>query len=169
MLAYASGEDKLHAAMAAGYQKGAGAKKAGSRLLKNPLVRQEIEAIHQAGRAAAGKTLADRIAQADEDRAFARENRNAMAAHKSTELQCRLGGYLIDRLQIEPPVDLRGALEAARGRVIDIVTLRQSREDSPAVPGGTRWLTPIPGNPLGDHVGSDPATDPGASVGQKGL
>ena len=42
-----------------------------------------------------------------------------MAAHKSTELQCRLEGYLIERVAIEH-IDLSGSLARAAARVIEI-------------------------------------------------
>ena len=118
-----------------------------TRMMKHPAVAKAIESIRQAGRAAAGKTLADRLAQADEDRAFARAHTNAMAAHKSTELQCRLEGRLVDRLEIVPPLDMRKALEEARHRTFGPVN-----------------VTPKP-SALTDARDTEPDTDGSGSAG----
>lgn len=123
----ASGMDSRAAAKTAGYSHSF-AKVAHYRLQKKPAVASAIEAIREQGRTAAAFTMARAMKQAEEDRVFAQTHNNAMAAHKSTELLCRLSGYLVDRLEIVT-VDLKGALTEARGRVINVFNVMPRPRD----------------------------------------
>ena len=118
--------DKVHAARAAGYQ-GTGANKAGSRLLKNPIVRQEIEAVQAAARTVVVYDLATAMKEAEDVCAFAKLHKNAMAYCKGTELRAKLSGLLIERVEIAT-VDLAAALERAERRVIDVTPQRFNTE-----------------------------------------
>jgi hypothetical protein len=117
-----------------------------SRLLKNPSVRQTIEAIQGEARTVAAYSLLEAVRELDKAIAFGYAKGNPMSIAKLLEAKGRLFGLYVDRYQ-EVPLDLCGALEAARGRVVNITPPRQPCEDGLAVPGGARWLTPIPGNP----------------------
>lgn len=66
------------------------------------------------------KTLFDAeqaYAKLEELIAFARSKGNAMACMKGAEIQCRLAGLLVDKVEVAAPVDLRDALHEARARV----------------------------------------------------
>src|SRR4029078_4261490 len=116
---YAGGMDKVHAARAAGNQ-GSGANKAGSRLMKNPIVRQAIESVQAQARSVAVYDLATAMAEAEAVCAFARLHKNAIAYCKATELRAKLSGLLIDRVEVVE-VDLTGSLARAEQRVLDVI------------------------------------------------
>ncbi len=150
---YTSGKmDKVHAARAAGYQ-GSGANKAGSRLMKNPIVRQAIEAVQAEARTVAVYDLATAMREADDVCAFAKLHKNAMAYCKAVELRAKLSGLLIDKVEVVS-VDLLAAMEAAERRVINVTPRAQSLM-APA-----RWIPRVPGDekpeagPTDGQVGS---------------
>src|SRR6185295_17790512 len=144
---YTSGKmDKVHAARAAGYQ-GTGANKAGSRLLKNPIVRQEIEAVQAAARTVVVYDLATAMKEAEDVCAFAKLHKNAMAYCKGTELRAKLSGLLIERVEIAT-VDLVGALARAERRVVDVTPLLPNGALETGAPSSIDWRPHIPGNPV---------------------
>lgn len=57
-------------------------------------------------------TLARPMEEAEEDRRFAREHNNSMAAMKSTELQAKLAGHLVERVEVAE-MDLRETMAQA--------------------------------------------------------
>lgn len=101
------------------------AKKA-SRLLKRPVVARAIESIQAQGRTMAAYGLVEAMKEAEFAAAFAREHRNPMALLKATELRAKLSGLLIDRLEVVPPIDLKGGLEQARNRLLNITPRYES-------------------------------------------
>jgi hypothetical protein len=138
---YTSGKmDKVQSARAAGYQ-GSGAKKAGTRLLKNPIVRQAIESVQAEARTVAVYDLATAMKEAKAVCTFAKRHKNAMAYCKATELRAKLSRLLIDRVEIIP-VDLVGALEKAERRVLDLTPLLSND----ALAGPVHWALRIPGD-----------------------
>jgi phage terminase small subunit len=152
---YTSGKmDKVHAAQAAGYQQGSGAKKAGSRLLKNPIVRRAIDSIQAEGRTMAVYGLAEAMKEADDAAAFAKEKGNAMANVKARELKSKLAGLLIDRVEVVE-VDLTGALARAEARVLNGV-------QRPGSHGPISWVPWIAGSPAVDQEAgpADGESDP---------
>jgi hypothetical protein len=100
--------------------------KKASRLLKRPVVARAIEAIQAQGRTMAAYGLVEAMKEAEFTAAFAREHRNPMALLKATELRTKLSGLLIDRLEVVPPIDLKGALEQARNRLFNITPRYES-------------------------------------------
>ncbi len=70
--------------------------------------------------------LVEAMKEAEFTAAFAREHRNPMALLKATELRTKLSGLLIDRLEVVPTIDLKGALEQARNRLFNITPRYES-------------------------------------------
>ena len=68
---------------------------------------------------------------------------NHMAAAKLMELKCKIFGFVRERVEIAT-VDLKGSLEQARLRVLNIAP--QHQQADLAVTGGADWTTRIPGN-----------------------
>ena len=76
------------------------------------------------------KTLFDAeqaYAKLEELIAFARSKGNAMACMKGAEIQCRLAGLLVDKVEVKTAVDLGAALQEAKQRVARVV-------NAPALP-----------------------------------
>ena len=71
-----------------------------------------------------------------------------MAAAKNLDLKCRIYGLVKEKIEITT-VDLKAALEAARSRILNIITPQREGSDL-AVTGGADWTTRIPGNQPGD-------------------
>jgi hypothetical protein len=112
--------------------------------------------------------LAEAMKEAEAVCDFAIKHKNAMAYCKATELRAKLSGLLIDRIEVVP-VDLKGALEQARHRVVMVNAPPPCAEPVPdlAVTGGAHWTPHIPGNPPRDGVGANTATDLCAMVSQE--
>jgi phage terminase small subunit len=89
-----------------------------SKLLKHPGVSALVATIREQGRTLAAYDLAQAMAQAQKGIDLAEKHKNPMAFIKGCELRAKLSGLLIERTQ-EVPVDLRGALEEARLRIIN--------------------------------------------------
>jgi phage terminase small subunit len=114
----AGGMDKKPAALAAGYSESYSA--AIGRLEKNPSVAAAIDAIRQKGCLMAAYDLTKAMQEALDVIQFAKSTKNAMAYMKAVQLRAELSGLLIQQLHIKQEViDLRGALEQARVRVIN--------------------------------------------------
>jgi hypothetical protein len=118
----AAGMDSRTAAKGAGYSDSY-SRVAASRLAKKPEIAKAIEVIRKKGCEMAAYDLAAAMKEAESAATFARLHRNPMALVKATELRAKLSGLLIDRLEVVPPVDLKGALFEARTRVITIVDI----------------------------------------------
>ncbi len=116
----ASGMSVQQAATKAGFAPSYARKS--SRLLKHPGIAQAIAAIRAEGRTLAAYGLAEAMKEAEDAARFARLKGNAMALVKSIELRSRLSGLLIERIETVA-VDLKGALEAARNRVVMVNAL----------------------------------------------
>jgi hypothetical protein len=144
----AGGMKTQQAARAAGFAPSY-ARKA-SRLLKIPMIAAAVEAIREKGRDLAAYGLVEAMREADDAAAFAKLHKNPMALVKAFELKAKLSGLLIDRVEVAT-VDLRGALEAAERRVINVTNVTNGAS-SPVgrlplpTHGSTRWSPPIPGD-----------------------
>jgi hypothetical protein len=138
----ASGMPSRAAAKAAGYSDSY-ARVVMHRLGKNPAVAKAIEAIRAEGMKMAVYDLATAMREAEAVCAFAKKHKNAMAYCKATELRAKLSGLLIDRVEVVA-VDLRGALEAAERRVLDVTP----RFSDGAVAGSVRWAAHAAGDPV---------------------
>lgn len=95
--------------------------------------------------------LATAMREAEAVCAFAKLHKNAMAYCKGTELRAKLSGLLIDRIEVVP-VDLRGALDRAEARVLNVTNtpLAALGPVAPVTPlpaGSTRWKPRIAGDP----------------------
>ena len=87
--------------------------------------------------------LVEAMKEADDAAKFSKLHKNPMANVKACELRAKLSGLLIDRIEVVP-VDLRGALEAAESRVINVTPL------SLASMGSIDWRSHIPGTQVAD-------------------
>ena len=113
-------------ALAQGLSQGAAAKKAGYshksaayKAHKNPQVQQYLSDIQRSAAARVGYTVAVAMDEAAQDHDFALKTGNANAAVNATTLRCKLSGHLRDTIEIVS-MDLKGALEQARTRVIQV-------------------------------------------------
>lgn len=147
----ASGMPSRSAARSAGYSKSF-SRVAAHRLGSKPAVAKAIEAIRTEGRTLAAYDLAAAMAQAQEGINFAKANGNAMAFIKDCELRAKLSGLLVDRVEVVT-VDLRGALEAAEARVINVTPLLSNG----ALAGSVRWALRITGDPVAENPEAGPA------------
>jgi hypothetical protein len=86
-----------------------------------PAVAAVIESIRAAGRAAAAYALVVATRETQDVINFAKLNKNA-AYFKVVEHCAKLSGLLIDKIEVVT-VDLKGALEEARSRVVDVRTI----------------------------------------------
>ena len=69
-----------------------------------------------------------------------------MAAAKNLDLKCRIYGLVKEKIEIST-VDLKGALEAARSRILNIITPQREGSDL-AVTGGAHWPPRVAGDPM---------------------
>jgi phage terminase small subunit len=147
--AVASGLSTQEAARHAGFSPSYARKS--SRLLKQPMIASAIAGIRMEGRKLAAYDVATAMQEALEDHKFAVEKGNAMAAVKATELRAKLSGLLIDRIEVVP-VDLRGALDRAEARVLNVTNVPSNGASSPVkslplpAAGSGRWRPHIPGD-----------------------
>jgi phage terminase small subunit len=93
------GTPGTQAAIEAGYSRKCAGDAANRLTNEVPAVREALKAGQELVRAEAQVTAVTMIHQADEDRQFAMENRNPMAAVKSSELKAKLAGLLIDKIE----------------------------------------------------------------------
>jgi len=117
---HASGMDMIDAARAAGFSESY-AKAINKFLPRFPHIMAAVGEIRRAVCDQVKYDLATAMTQAGEDREFAYREKNPNAAVKASELRSKLSGLLIDRIEVTA-VDLTGALQAARGRVIVVST-----------------------------------------------
>jgi len=124
-----------------------------SRLLKHPAVAQALARIQAEARTVVVYGLVEAMKEADDAAAFARKNKNSMALVKACELRAKLSGLLIDRIEVVP-VDLRGVLEKAERRVINVTPLFSNDTFASSI----HWAANIPGdNPVAEHTEAGPA------------
>jgi hypothetical protein len=114
----ARGEDWVPAARAEGYNPSY-ARVIRTRMMKNPAVVRELEAIRRDARRGAVYGVVEAMAQAQKGIDLAERHKNPTAFIKGCELRAKLSGLLIDRVEVVT-VDLKGTLEAARHQVFDI-------------------------------------------------
>jgi len=148
----AAGMPSRAAARSAGYSDSF-TKVAAFRLGKKPTVVAAIARIREEGMKMACYDLAAAMAEADEAARFARLHKNSMANVKACELRAKLSWLLIDRLELVPPVDLKGSLLAAQTRVLNAIdiTFRQPSAELGQVADAAYYYGPgIKGNPFGD-------------------
>ncbi len=147
----AAGMPSRAAALAAGYSDSY-ARVAAHRLASKPAVVAALEEIRKKGCEMAAYGLGEAMRKAEAVCAFAKKHKNAMAYCKGTELRAKLSGLLIDRFEIVP-VDLKGALEAARLRVINVTPLLFNggvvQTTDPVLSGASRGPG-TQGDPVGD-------------------
>lgn len=115
--AVARGLSAQAAARSVGYAP-AYARKA-SRFLKSCVISRAIAEIRGDGRKVAAYDMAKAMQEANEVIAFARQHKNAMAYCKAVELRAKLSGLLVEKIELFT-ADLRGALELARKKVIQV-------------------------------------------------
>lgn len=96
--AIASGETQEAAYRKAGYKPNASN---ASTLNRNQQVRERVAGIQANAAAVAEFTLADMVAQVDEDRSFARENVQPAAAISASGLKAKLLGLITDKVTAE--------------------------------------------------------------------
>lgn len=137
-----SGLSDHASAQRAGYGKEY-ARKAATKIRRAPLVKQAIEREQTQLRQKAKYDVEQAVVEIDKAIAFGYEKSNPMSVAKLLELKMRLYGLWIERFQ-EVPTDLKGALEEARHRVIDI-TPRPRLDSASAV-------LPEPQCPVGNQA-----------------
>lgn len=133
-----------------------------SRLLKFPVIAKAVAEIRSDARRETVYTLLEAVHEIDNAVLFAYVQKNAMAIAKLLESKGKLFGLYVDRYQ-EVPVDLKGALAEARGRVLTFVTVTrghgfvkkvltaaQSTVDDPAMSlsaeGSKKWAPHVAGD-----------------------
>ena len=150
----ASGMESRAAARSAGYSESF-SRVAAHRLGKKPAVARYLASIQAEARSVAVYGVVEAMAQAQKGIDLAERHKNPMAFIKGCELRAKLSGLLIDRTEVVV-VDLKGSLEQAKLRVINI--------NSPALPsnGGVGPATDLAvsgaayrgpgtqGDPIGD-------------------
>jgi Terminase small subunit len=149
----AAGMGSRAAARAAGYSDSY-AKVAAHRLQKKPAVAAAIEEIRKKGCEMAAYDLSRAMAEAQEVITFAKQNKNSMAYCKAVELRAKLSGLLIDRVEAVV-VDLRGALEQAKTRVLTVIDSAPLSSDG-VLAGSVRWAPRIPGAPVAENPEAGP-------------
>lgn len=115
------GMDSRAAAKAAGFSPSYSAV-AAYRLKTKPAVAEALAEIRQEGREQAVFGIVQAMAEADSAAQFARLHKNPMAFVKAVELRAKLSGLLIEKIEVFS-ADLRGALDAAKLRVVNALAL----------------------------------------------
>ena len=124
----ASGLSAQQAARQVGWSASYARKASG--LLKNPSIRQAIDAIQAEARTVAVYGVVEAMREAGKAMQFATQHKNANAYVKAVELRAKLSGLLIDRVELVT-VDLSGAIERAQHRVLSgLVTLKVTGQDN---------------------------------------
>jgi hypothetical protein len=152
------GMESRQAAESAGYRKSY-AKVIGHRLKQHPAVKHAIQTAHAELREKAMYDVEQAVQEIDKAVVFGYTQKNPMSVAKLLELKAKLYGLFIDRFQ-EVPVDLKGALEAAERRVLNITPLSSDG----VVAGSVRWAPRIPGAPVAENPEAGPVD--GESVRQ---
>jgi phage terminase small subunit len=139
---YCTGLSAQEAAQKAGYS-WSYCRKA-SKLLKHPGIIAAIEESQASLRDSQNYGPAQAVAEIDRQikMALTARSPNFMAAAKNLDLKCRIFGLVKEKVEVAV-VDLRGSLEQAKARVINMAASIQSKQAD----GGAHWLTSIPGNP----------------------
>ena len=88
----------------------------GHRLRKKPVMVKMLEAIQSKGREIAAYDLAKAMQEAAEVIEFAKRHKHPTAYFFAVRHRAHLSGLLVDRIQVETVVDLKGALIEARTR-----------------------------------------------------
>lgn len=109
------------AALAAGYSSSY-SMVAAHRLKRKPAIAAAIEAVRKEGMQQAVYGLVDAMKECEEVIEFSKKHNNSMAYCKAVELRARLSGLLIERVEVFT-ADLRGALDAAKLRVVNALAL----------------------------------------------
>ncbi len=118
----ASGMASRQAALAAGYSESF-SRVAAHRLGKIPSVVRAKASIQAEGRKLAVYDLAKAMEEAKEVIEFAKLHKHPTAYFFAVRHRAHLSGLLVDKIQLEATVDLKGALIEARGRVFTIMTV----------------------------------------------
>ncbi|MGN6728233.1 MAG: terminase small subunit [Rhodanobacteraceae bacterium] len=137
---FASGMTAKDAAIAAGYSKDR-ARSHAYDLVRHPQIRAELDKIAEKAREETAYTIAEAFREAGEAIEHAKEKGNPNAHVRAVELRARLHGLLVDKLEVKAePVDIAGALAAARARVLP--PLEIERESSELAEGRARLRLP---------------------------
>jgi hypothetical protein len=147
-----SGLGETEAARQAGYGP-AYAKKAASRVGAIPAVKAAIQTAQTTLREKAMYDVEQAVAEIDKAVIFAYAQKNPMSIAKLLENKGKLFGLYVDRYQ-EIPVDLRGALERAQRRILDITSASKQIEHA-SNGGSIEWTTKIPGSPVPEVARAD--------------
>lgn len=134
---YAKTRNGTEAAKSVGYSRSSAPQMA-KRTLQNPKAQEYLLALQAESRAITAYDLATAMKESLEVIAYAKAQGNAMAYFKAVEHRAKLSGLLVERIHLEK-VDLSGALEAARARVVNLPALsipdhtpsRQHEADTP--------------------------------------
>lgn len=110
------------AARAAGYSESF-SRVAAHRLGKIPSVVRTKASIQAEGMKLAVYDLACAMQEAAEVIEFAKQHKHPTACFFAVRHRAHLSGLLVDKIQLETTVDLKGALAEARGRVFTIMTV----------------------------------------------
>lgn len=89
----------------------------GHRLRKNPVVVKMLEAIQSKGREIAAYDMAKAMDEAADVIEFAKAHRHPTAYFFAVRHRAHLSGLLVDRIELQTSVELKGALLEARVRV----------------------------------------------------
>jgi phage terminase small subunit len=118
----AAGMESQAAARKAGYSDSF-ARVAAFRMKKKPAVAKALASIQAEGRKMAVYDLAKAMQEAAEVIEFAKQHKHPTAYFFAVRHRAHLSGLLVDKIQLEATVDLKGALIEARGRVFTIMTV----------------------------------------------
>jgi Terminase small subunit len=143
-----SGLSETAAARQAGYG-AAYSKKAASRAGTLPAVKAAIEQEQAKLREEAKYDVQQAVQEIDKAVVFACQQKNPMSIAKLLENKGKLFGLYVDRYQ-EVPLDLRGALDRAEARVLNMTPIGASSPVAPLpLPSKTaiRWSPRLPGDP----------------------
>jgi len=88
-------------------------------ILAKPIAQEYLSKIQASSNAIVAYDLATAMTESLEVIAYAKECKNAMAYFKAVEHRAKLSGLLIDRVQVAT-VDIKGALEEARTRTLEV-------------------------------------------------
>ena len=144
----ARGEDWVPAARAEGCA-ASYARVIHTRMMKHPAAVRELDAIRADARREAVYGVVEAMAQAQKGIDLAERHKNPMAFIKGCELRAKLSGLLIDRVEVVT-VDLKGALEAAKTRVLTVFDSTSLSSDG-VLAGSVRWTPCTPGAPVAEN------------------
>ena len=115
---YAKCRNGKDAAISVGYTTSSAPQMA-QRTLKNPKAQEYLKSLQSESRAIVAYDLSVAMQESLDVIAHAKLTNNSMAYFKAVEHRAKLSGLLIDRVQVAT-VDIKGALEEARTRTLEV-------------------------------------------------